>query len=696
METWSIEPYDDSYVTNNGNGNYVFNPANFPEGQTAITFTITYTDGDISGSMEYVVKTTDCYVNPCSAKLTPPKVSPPKVEDFSSDGGDINAEWDDDTCWELITATTTNNATAATLTNPSIISVTANTSPTEVTSVVTYKFKNTVANVTGQSKVTITQKTNPCITATCDNAPTLSKNPTTKVSSAGGTVTISYSSLGECWRVDSKKIREGYEQYATLDDNNVVHVNTNASSTEDTSIMVDYVFVNEATNYPCPKEIEIIQEEGCNCENGVSYNVVKSSFTHEGGTAVIGNLTTCDRNKTSIEVKEDNNHIVTSGPSIGNKSSDGTYPVSISVGGNETRDTDYHVKYVVNFNGQQCKPDESEIPPYFDLIIEPKGCTCTCSQIHRTDTDKSYNYNTNAHTDVLFKELGVDSNFSCYDSLEVFKYSEDVGIEEIHYITGGTIEIDGVTYTKLEIRGSLYELTGGINPKRTMRFGIKVCGEDCTELNPFYVYQRCSCGMDNCRNEYPLEGSTVYEDHPLYCNGCDQDWNGDAICVEKLNLTKVVYYTRSFANEAAIEKDRATNSQKQTVYTGNVWLRNGTNKQSSGTLNPAYVGEENKLVVHESQGQNMFSIYTNYTSTDAGYPLGTSLDYSIEAPSIDLTEQVWEITYTTTSEVIIGGSEDGDCALDTFVVTMYKAPTGWKYNLDLRDRNNKARKKHCD
>ena len=114
METWSIEPYDDRYVTDNGNGNYVFNPANFPEGQTAITFTITYTDGDISGSMEYVVKTTDCYVNPCSTKLTPPKVSPPKVEDFSSDGGDINAEWDDDTCWELITATTTNNATAAT------------------------------------------------------------------------------------------------------------------------------------------------------------------------------------------------------------------------------------------------------------------------------------------------------------------------------------------------------------------------------------------------------------------------------------------------------------------------------------------------------------------------------------------------------------------------------------------------------
>ena len=202
METWSISPETGVQNPEAQDGKYIFTPPKSGE----IVYTITYTDGDISGSMEYVVKSTDCYVNPCSTNLTPPTVTPPTVTNFSHEGGDIEATWNADTCWELITATTTNNATAATLTNPSIISVAANTSPTKVTSVVTYKFKNTVANVTGQSKVTIAQEINPCYedrtppvaTGSKGHVPTLGTDDERKVK-----VTTSCTNNNcNCWKLD--------------------------------------------------------------------------------------------------------------------------------------------------------------------------------------------------------------------------------------------------------------------------------------------------------------------------------------------------------------------------------------------------------------------------------------------------------------------------------------------------------------
>lgn len=682
---WYISSTDDpnlEYVTDNGNGKYTFE---YEAGGK--TYEITYVEDGKTGTTIYTPNTEEC--NPCYKETTfTGWAGPNSFSPFPSSGGTAKVIYNLGDCWEVRVVRNTKNATGVTTSQTSSsISVAKNETTAAIISEVEYEFKNIyVPTATKNETVKIYQQSK-CSTDT--ECPEVS--PTAKhIGKEESDVEVTFTE--DCWiltdkylTMDGQPVSDDVAKFTT---NKIIHVYENKASNSRT-IVAEYIFTNNALGRVCNRFVEITQEEGCNCSN-VDYVEVVTAFTHEGGSAVIGNLTTCDRDKTSIEVKSGSSYI-TSGPTIGTPTND-VYPVSITVKSNETRDTTHHVKYIINFDDQPCKPNSTGTPPY-DLIIEPKGCTCTCSQIHRTDIDTSYNYNTDAHNDVLLKELGIDTNFDCYDKLNVFKYN-DVGITEIHYVTGGTIEIGGVTYTKLEIRGSLSELTG-TNPKRTMRFGIKVCDEDCTELNPFYVYQRCSCGMDNCRNEYPLEGSTVYEDHPLYCNGCDQDWNGDAICVETLNLTKVNYYTRTFQDEAAIRKNRGTSSQKQTVYTGNVWLRNGTNKQSSNTLNPNYVGEDNKLIVHESQGQNMFGIYTNYSTVSDRYPLGTSLDYSIEAPSIDMTEQVWEITYVTTSDYITGGAENGDCALNTFVVTVYKAPTGWKYKSSQRDRNNKQQLIKC-
>lgn len=688
MGTWDIEPKEGVKINDPDDGNYIFTPPSSEIGQR--TYEITYTDDNgATGKTIYVVKSTDCYVDPCQNDFEGPVVTfldGTTSTTVSNEAGNIAVQYNLGDCWEFVSVgkyKEPNNITSFKYDDGKIIYYSANDTLSYIPSEAEYKFKNTKANIVTSSYVKINQESK-CSSTDC---PVIEAPTTHTLPKDGGTVNVNFNA-DDCWTLTKSLDKPG--SVASFVSEKQIKVEANPTS-ESRTITASYIFINQYSQTTCnTQNVVITQEKGCSCDD-VTYEVVKSSFTHEGGSARIGNLTTCDRDKTSIEVKSGSSYI-TSGPTIGTPTND-VYPVSITVKSNETRDTTYHVKYVINFDGQQCKPGESETPSYYDLIIEPKGCTCTCSQIHRTDIDTSYNYNTDAHNDVLLKELGIDTNFDCYDKLSVFKYN-DVGITEIHYVTGGTIEIGGATYTKLEIRGSLSELTG-TNPKRTMRFGIKVCDEDCTELNPFYVYQRCSCGMDNCRNEYPLEGSTVYEDHPLYCNGCDQNWNGDAICVETLNLTKVNYYTRTFQDEAAIRKNRGTSSQKQTVYTGNVWLRNGTNQQSSNTLNPNYVGEDHKLIVHESQGQNMFGIYTNYSTVSDRYPLGTSLDYSIEAPSIDMTEQVWEITYVTTSDYITGGAENGDCALKTFVVTVYKAPTGWKYKSNQRDRNNKQQLIKC-
>lgn len=686
MGTWSIEPNNPEYVTDKGDGNYIFKPQS-----EDITYTITYTDDNgATGKTIYVVKSTDCYVDPCQNDFEGPVVTfldGTTSTTVSNEAGNIAVQYNLGDCWEFVSVgkyKEPNNITSFKYDDGKIIYYSANTSLEYVPSEAVYKFKNTKANIVTSSYVKINQESK-CSSTDC---PVIEAPTAYTLTRTGGTVNVNFNA-DDCWTLTKSLDKPG--TVASFVSEKQIKVEANPTS-ESRTITASYIFINQYSQTTCnTQNVVITQEKGCSCDD-VTYVEVVTAFTHEGGSAVIGNLTTCDRDKTSIEVKSGSSYI-TSGPAIAQEPQSGVYPVSITVKSNETRDTTYHVKYVINFDGQQCKPGESETPSYYDLIIEPKGCTCTCSQIHRTDIDTSYNYNTDAHNDVLLKELGIDTNFDCYDKLSVFKYN-DAGITEIHYVTGGTIEIGGVTYTKLEIRGSLSELTG-TNPKRTMRFGIKVCDEDCTELNPFYVYQRCSCGMDNCRNEYPLEGSTVYEDHPLYCNGCGQDWNGDAICVEKLNLTKVVYYTRTFATETDIKNNRGVSSQKQTVYTGNIWLRDGTGGQSSNTLNPSYVGADNKIILHTSDGHDMFGIYTNYSSTDTGHPLGTSLDYSIVAPTIDMTEQVWEITYTTTSDVIIGGAEDGDCALKTFIVTVYKAPTGWKYKSSQRDRNNKQKLVKC-
>lgn len=738
---WSIssstDPNLDNVTDGSGPGEYIFKP---PTDKAKNIYTIMYSYNGATGQTEYIVTSADCYTDECATSLVPPTVcfdpNQPQYDEqdsciamtVSHEPGSATTIFTLGKCWKFIGTSypaQISNVTTDAAGGTSTIYYKQNSEEENIESVITYKFKNETANVTGQSDVTIIQEPNPCITATCANAPTLSKNPTTKASSTGDTVTISYSSLGECWRVDSKKIREGYEQYATLDDNNVVHVNPNTGSTADTSIMVDYVFVNRATNYPCPKEIEIIQEEGCNCSD-VTYVEVVTAFTHEGGTAVIGNLTTCRRDLTTIVVKDGSEEYISSGPTIGTLTDD-VYPVSITVKSNETRDTTYHVKYVINFNGQQCKPGESETPPYYDLIIEPKGCTCDCNYLKRIDKDKPYFFPTKdtdpgrpTLTNQILKELVMKDGFSSHCTYEDLEpYAIDTGITRIWTAVTGNI---------LEIRGDIADITKEGEFKRALRFGLKVCGNDCNILKPpFYIFQRCYCGTDDCRNEYYVPGQEepIIEDHPMYMGGCvENGWpsgwshpfpkypegkyhgDADSVYVNSLYVVPVKY-----VGDDAVPLYATTSNPE-----GKVKLFH--------TVNGTFVADGSTFYWPDNRTSDTPVIVTY---NKEGYPLGISIDVTTTRPMIGVasligaktastssvtitydedghTENVqmytwvddetkslisentkWEVLLTTDDDETVAGPNPGTDCCSKFITTIYQAKKDHFYNKDHRE-----------
>lgn len=95
--------------------------------------------------------------NPCANELNPPDVTfidGTKSKTISYSAGNIEVIYDLGVCWELIGTTKTGNITNI---NGTTIYYSENTGASSIISTATYKFKNTVANVTGQSSVTIYQ-----------------------------------------------------------------------------------------------------------------------------------------------------------------------------------------------------------------------------------------------------------------------------------------------------------------------------------------------------------------------------------------------------------------------------------------------------------------------------------------------------------------------------------------------------------
>ena len=428
---------------------------------------------------------------------------------------------------------------------------------------------------------------------------------------------------------------------------------------------------------------------------------------------------------------------------------------------------------------------------------DAKGCPCNCSQVVKVNNEEGepwYTYSAvedvtaepyKPTSNVPFAILTASSSFNCDDSVTAVTAS--TGFESIFcikYDASSTLWNGGwkdTYYSKFRtycsglaassnkvfiVYGTLSDLPENAQ-SRVLTAKYKVCNDPC-DTTLVNIYQRCACGMDNCRNEYQDASGLVVEDRPLYINACPSSniWmQGDSVCVENLSLSSVTYYEQDTNgnkyNEVTIGPRQireynssgkgAAGNQGLEINDDPIPLRVSKGHSTDSSGNPVYgvsgawnemfqvqvnvvswqrsVGRndyvKNTIVAQRDSNNNpLFSIYLHYTiepwdpvipnpddpSTTIqippvyGYPYGLVVDgetyyyplqgmvqYIVDAPLSSNREQVWQITYTTNSEVLVGGMVDhGKCALKKFTCTIYRAPTGHRYNKNMIDERNKA------
>lgn len=715
---WYISSTDDPtlrYVRFNSpdNGKYTFLPE-----AGGKTYVITYVEDGKSGTTTYTPNTEEC--NPCYKEYNFNGWAGPNLfESFPSTGATTSVTYNLGECWEVRVKNYNGNVTGVTTsTTSSAISVAKNVTAGTVRSDVIYEFKNKyIPTAKKDETVTIYQQ------GKCDGETTcpVVTPTTTAVTKDGGIVNVSFIA-DECWVLTKSLDKPG--SVASFKSDKEIKVEANASS-EPRTITATYKFSNPYNNTICdPQNVVITQEEGCNCSN-VDYVEVVTAFTHEGGSAVIGNLTTCDRDKTSIEVKSGSSYI-TSGPTIGTPTND-VYPVSITVKSNETRDTTHHVKYVINFDGQPCKPNTTGTPPY-DLIIEPKGCTCTCGAISRIAQDKPEFQPLAGGSDLLLKRLQLTSQFNENDCpLDIFEPYVWPGYENKGIVPGSLyVKRNELDSSILEIRGGLTEAS----EKRAIAFGIKICGQDCIDVDPpFYVFQRCYCGTDDCRNEYNKEGGgVVIEDHPMYVAGCvkddnagTQDWpypypeypkgkyhsDADSIFVDTLYVIpmKSVNGTLSPMYATANNPDgkvrlchKANGAFVSDISSCTYWPEDRLgNKPVLVTYNEL----NQPLGIHLllTSGRPMIVVSSLIGAKTEGSPMNVDIIYDEnnhhenvqmylwrdDATSAQTDQNTkWEVLLATDDETTKAGPNPGVTCCSEFITTIHQAKKGYRYNKDTR------------
>ena len=341
-------------------------------------------------------------------------------------------------------------------------------------------------------------------------------------------------------------------------------------------------------------------------------------------------------------------------------------------------------------------------------VPNPYPCVvCDCNQLkpvinETNDHNYTYTYpskNTSLLTNVPLAVISAETSINITD-INVFAYDE--GITSISIVESGNsiVSRELKNFITSKFSPQIFVIIGTLsetNDKRALRFGYSACGRECYNANnPLYVYQRCACGMDNCRNEYG--GGNVIEDRALYIASCIDETgeqmtfsNGDSICVETLYIKKVEYYTIDLNGNA---------SPIQTVKTYNdndgkgIWLRKVASTPPD-SVNPIYKQNHSEIKANydftkfldldTTQGHTSLYIYPLAFSTGSEiYPLGTMIQYVVGEKNEPLLqrpnyEQVWRLTYHTDSDKIIGGDDNGRCALGDFYVTLYVAPNGKKY-----------------
>ena len=597
---WNISSTDDPelhYVTRNDpdDGNYIFTP---PEsGQ--ITYKITYTNGSATGETIYVVKSTDCYVDPCQNSLEGPVVTFTDPEGATaktveSTAGNAEVTYDLGTCWTIVKAEIDgipNNITSFRYGDGKIIYYSANSTIDETPSTAKYIFKNTEANITSYSYVKIIQKSK-CASDT--NCPQII-SPTTTVSvgnngTGNNPIQVSYN-LTNCWYLKSKSLNVGTDVASfTSDDGKNIKVEKNTGA-EPRSIQATYIFENPTI----PK--------------------------------------VCD-----------------------------------------------------------------EPPQYVNIEQEP-GCTCTCGAISRIDADKPEFHPLTGGTNLVLKRLQLTSQFNENNCpLDIFEPYVWPGYENKGIVPGSLyVKRNEQDSSILEIRGTLT----GTSVKRAIAFGIKICGQDCNNVNPpFYVFQRCYCGTDDCRNEYDVSGQEepIIEDHPMYIGGCGNyddttlDRTSNRHPEGKFNADGDSVYVNSLYLRPIDENGNLSTQRIELFHIeGNTCVVNPVLKDFLDTNGDEYV----PTVTYNSQGHAL-QITVDPNNYPTKRPIlglrsligakknanGTwSNNTTLHLPT---TEESWSINLETDSDEIDAGIYEGKSCCKSFISTVWQAPQRKKYNKDYR------------
>ena len=350
---------------------------------------------------------------------------------------------------------------------------------------------------------------------------------------------------------------------------------------------------------------------------------------------------------------------------------------------------------------------------------DAQGCACSCSQVKKIYNEEGepfyfYTLTENLTTtppqplsDVPFGILTADTTFDC----EIQPEAVDGGITDIHCAeykerdwTGGTGNWRTSFFQKFRtycadlartckvyvIYGTLSAVEGD-DEKRASGFRYYVCDSVCEDGTIFRVFQRCACGMDNCKNDYTLEEAgghnILTEDRPLYIESCYGEWlQGDSICVEKLSVTGARLY--KVTNMETGEKECVISSS----FTphGDTYIIRDKDKEALGwdkQLNPAYVisppyptsissAYEHNVLWLINQGNIKLSIWVASAGIDSGRGM---VEYIVDMPRHDY-EQLIEVDYVTGENLkMTAGPTVGWCALEKFTVSIFIAPNGYGY-----------------
>lgn len=654
---------------------------------------------------EFTQAPNHCYVKDA------PDVTPNIINDVPSEGNDYSVTFDTTECWELEYPIIYDQEKINFSEEPYNFTVLDNNTeyPRQIT--ITYNFKNTVSGQIVPKPVEINQLANECVNAdepyACFDIIQAECAVYRTSDAAQPNIPVKFINLGNCWRYKDH-LYEGKVVGVTADENgSIISITSNTDPSEATS-KVHYNFEKIMdTSITAESIVKIIQSVN-DCitapEPTVCLDMMQSECTAYTATtademqvtAKFENLGNCWAYKTygkSGNVKQ--NGVTVEG-------NNSTISLSANTSASEV---DSRVYYTFR-NDTRGVEVTKEVK-----ITQPAGCTCTCSDIKKEFTENNeevYTYTTSVQVDVPFAILSMSNTKDC----KITPNKKHEGITSIgckQYISSDpTLSEELKTYCNgiVSQNKKVYIIYGTISEcedtPRALGFTYTVCNNECTNTGgkPFYVYQRCACGMDNCRTEYK-EGSTVItvQDRPLYIGACNNEWaNGDTIYVNYLEILGAALFN--------VNTNREKMLPAVATYTlpNPIWIRNEHNTTecefpralhpkikfncqydadacaNNGNWDGTISGIKCNTVSFGELGLSAFTLSNHAPKDPAGNEYFGMMEYAVsDATKSNDYERLLEVYYKTDGGNITGGVDYGKCASEFFTVSIMIARKGYGY-----------------